>query len=182
MTFSPQTVLDFWYADAMRKQWFASTPQLDAEIRDRFEAIWEAAYVGELETWLAQPESALALIIVLDQFPLNMFRGQAKSFATEAQAIAAANEAIAKNYHLSIPKERVAFMYLPLMHSENLLDQDRCVQLFEAAGLADNARFAHHHRAIIQRFGRFPHRNAILGRVSTPEEIAYLNSPQAFKG
>lgn len=179
---SPDAVLDFWYADAMRKQWFASTPALDAEIRQRFESTWNAARLGELDRWLDQAESALALIIVLDQFPLNMFRGEAKSFATEAQAIAAAKHAISLDYPRQIPRERVAFMYLPLMHSERLADQELCVRLFEAAGLVENARFARHHYDIVQRFGRFPHRNAILGRESTPDEIAYLNSKEAFKG
>ncbi len=179
---TPQTILDFWYAESMRKHWFASTPELDAEIRQRFEATWEAARLGELDHWLQQPESALALIIVLDQFPLNMFRGQAKSFATEAQAIAASKHAINAHYPQQLPPERLAFLYLPLMHSEKLDDQALCVRLFESSGLTENARFARHHYEIVRRFGRFPHRNAILGRESTPEEIAYLNSKEAFKG
>jgi len=144
--------------------------------------MWEAARLGELDAWLHQPDTALALIIVLDQFPLNMFRGEAKSFATEAQAIAAAKYAIAENYAPHLPNDRLAFLYLPLMHSENLEDQAQCVRLFEAAGLVENARFARHHQDIVQRFGRFPHRNASLGRISTADEIAYLNSPGAFKG
>ena len=181
-SFSSQAVLDFWYADEMRKHWFASTPQLDNDIRHRFEAMWEAASEGKLDGWLEHPESALALIIVLDQFPLNMFRGEAKSFTTEAQALDAAKYAIGHGYDYDTPRERVAFMYLPLMHSENLVDQEQCVRLFEASGLVEHARFARHHHDIVKRFGRFPHRNAILGRDSTPEEIAYLNSKEAFKG
>jgi uncharacterized protein (DUF924 family) len=124
----------------------------------------------------------LALAIVLDQLPLNMYRGRPEAFSTEQRAVAVAKQAIAQGFDKQIPKDRLMFLYLPLMHSECLADQDRSVALFAAAGLAENLRFAEHHREIVRRFGRFPHRNAILGRASTPAELDYLASPQAFKG
>jgi uncharacterized protein (DUF924 family) len=124
----------------------------------------------------------LALVIVLDQFPLNMFRGQRESFATEAAAREAAVQAIAWGFDQSLTDEQKAFLYLPFMHSEDLADQDRAVALYEGAGLENSLKWARHHRELIRRFGRFPHRNAILGRPSTPEELAYLGSAGAFKG
>ena len=175
-------ILDFWFAEEMRTKWFASTPQLDATIRDQYERVWEAAMRGELEGWLDRPEGCLALAIILDQFPLNMFRGTPKGFASEAKSRDVARHAIDHSYDKQIDAARLAFLYMPFMHSENLVDQDLSVQLFEAAGLENNLRFAQHHRDIVRRFGRFPHRNAILGRVSTPQELAYLNSKEAFQG
>jgi uncharacterized protein (DUF924 family) len=180
--FSPQDILDFWYAPDMRSKWFASTPQLDAMIRERFESLWEAAVRGELDAWRSSPQGSLALAIILDQFPLNMFRGTAKSFSSEGQAIAVAKQAIAQGYDRQIDKAQLAFLYMPLMHSEDPADQDLSVELFAAAGLDNNLRFAKHHRDIVRRFGRFPHRNAILGRASSAEELAYLESKEAFKG
>jgi uncharacterized protein (DUF924 family) len=164
------------------KHWFNSTPELDNEIRERFESLWREAASGQHDDWLENAEAALALVIVLDQFPLNMFRGQVKSFATEQRAIDICREAIAKGFDQQLPENRLAFLYLPLMHSENIEDQDLSVELFRAAGLKNNLRFAEHHREIIRRFGRFPHRNAILGRDSTAEELNWLASPEAFKG
>lgn len=179
---TPQEVLDFWYGEEMAKRWFNATPALDEEIRTRFEATWAAAAQDTLSHWRNRAQDCLALCIVLDQFPLNMFRGKPKSFSTEEQAIAVAKHAIAQGFDRQIDKARLAFLYMPLMHSEYLLDQDLSVQLFAAAGLVHNLRFAQHHQDIVRRFGRFPHRNAILGRSSTPEELAYLDSKEAFKG
>ena len=175
-------ILDFWYAEEMRSKWFASTPQLDAMIKEKYALVWEAALRGELDDWLDTPDGCLALAIVLDQFPLNMFRGSAKSFSSEQKAIAVAKHAIGLGYDRLIERAKVAFLYLPLMHSENLADQDLCVQLFASAGLENNLRFAQHHREIVRRFGRFPHRNAILDRPSSAEELGYLNSTEAFLG
>lgn len=166
----------------MQKRWFASTPELDADIRNRYESLWARAAKGELDEWKNSPEGCLALVIILDQFPLNMFRGEAKSFKTEHQAIETTKHALAKGYHKSIPAEELAFLYMPLMHSENLEDQALSVKLFGEAHLESNLRFAEHHRELIRKFGRFPHRNAILGRESTAEEIAYLHSKEAFLG
>lgn len=179
---SPKDILDFWFAEAMRSKWFASTPQLDAAIKDQFEPVWEAAVNGELDHWLSNPDGCLALTIILDQLPLNMFRGTAQSFATEAKSRDVARHAIDQSYDKRIDPARLAFLYMPFMHSENLADQDLSVALFEAAGLENNLRFAKHHQEIVRRFGRFPHRNAILGRVSTPQELDYLNSKEAYKG
>jgi uncharacterized protein (DUF924 family) len=175
-------VLDFWYSAEMRPRWFNSTPALDDDIRKRFEPLWRRAAAGELDDWQDTPEGALALAIVLDQLPLNMYRGRPEAFATEQRAVAVAKRAIERGFDQRIAKDRLLFLYMPLMHSEHLDDQDRSVQLFGAAGLTDNVRFAEHHRGLIRRFGRFPHRNAILGRESSAEELDYLASPQAFKG
>jgi uncharacterized protein (DUF924 family) len=177
-----QALLGFWYAPAMRRRWFASTPELDAAIRERFEPLWQRARSGELDDWLAQPDSALALVILLDQLPLNMYRGQPEAYATGAQAVAAARRALAAGHDRQIPVDRLAFLFMPLMHSENLDDQDLSVALFRANGLTDNLRWAEHHRGLVRRFGRFPHRNRSLGRDSTPAELDYLASPGAFKG
>jgi len=178
----PTDILDFWFAEAMRSKWFASTPQLDAEIKEQFEPIWEAAFRGELDDWLNSADGCLALTIILDQLPLNMFRGTAKSFASEAKSRDIARHAIDQGFDMQIDPTRLAFLYMPFMHSENLADQDLSVALFEAAGLENNLRFAKHHRELVRRFGRFPHRNAILDRANTPQEIDYLNSKEAFKG
>lgn len=132
--------------------------------------------------WEATPEGALALVIALDQFPLNLFRGQAESFATEAAARAVADRAIARGFDQAMSPVQRQFLYLPFMHSETLDDQERSVRLYQQPGLEDSLRFARHHRDLIARFDRFPHRNAILGRTSTAEESTYLASPEAFHG
>jgi uncharacterized protein (DUF924 family) len=177
-----RALLDYWYAPAMRRRWFDSTPALDAEIRERFEDLFRRAASGELDAWLDDPDEALALVIILDQLPLNMYRGRPEAFASEAIAIAAAKRAIELGHDLDIAKERLQFLYMPLMHSEALADQDMSVAMFARAGLDENLRYAEHHRDIVRRFGRFPHRNAILGRESRPEELDYLAAPGAFKG
>lgn len=173
-------LLDDWFSEAMRPCWFASTPELDRSLRERYEALWQRARAGELNAWADSPEGALALVIVLDQLPLNMFRGRPESFSTEQQAAAIARQAIAAGHDRRLPADQRMFLFMPFMHSENLADQDRAVALFGAAGLP--TRWAEHHREIVRRFGRFPHRNAILGRTSSPEELDYLASPEAFKG
>jgi uncharacterized protein (DUF924 family) len=177
-----QELLDYWYSPRISKHWFASTPALDEEIRMRYEALWQQAAAGELDDWAFTPEGALALAIVLDQLPLNMYRGTPAAFATEQKAVGIARQAVAHGHDQSLPSDRRVFLYMPLMHSENLEDQDQSVALFQQSGLAANLRFAEHHRSIVRRFGRFPHRNAILNRESSPEEIAYLASAEAFKG
>lgn len=179
---TPDDILDFWFSPDMKTRWFSSTAELDRRIRERFEGLWRKAVEGQLDDWKATPEGCLALVIVLDQLPLNMFRGQALSFSSEQQAIQATRYALEQGYHQHIPAERLGFLFMPLMHSENLADQDLSLQLFEEAGLESNLYWARHHRELIRRFGRFPHRNAILGRASSPEEIDYLGSKEAFKG
>ena len=178
----PADVLDFWFADGMEKRWFRSDPDFDAIIRRRFENLWLAGARGKLDAWTETATGALALVIVLDQFPLNIFRGRPTAFVTEARAIAVSKAAIVRGFDQELTRERLAFLYMPLMHSELLDDQERSVALFEAAGLEENARFARHHRDLIRRFGRFPHRNPILGRSSTADEMSYLASDKAFLG
>lgn len=182
MIMGPDEVLDFWFADETKSAWFRSTPALDAAIRDRFDTLWRSAAVGGIDHWKATAQGALALVIVLDQFPLNMFRNQPAAFSTERRAIDVCKGAIGNRFDQELCGDRRAFLYMPLMHSEQLADQDLSVRLFAAAGLESNLRFARHHREIIRRFGRFPHRNAILGRTSTVGEVAYLASKEAFFG
>ena len=178
----PQEILDFWFSDEVRKLWFNSTPEFDALLRERFEAVWIRASRGELDEWLQSAAGCLALVIVLDQFPLNMFRGQAQSFAGEARSREVARAAIDKGFDQDLDPGLRSFLYMPFMHSEVLADQQLALQLFAQPGVDDNLRFARHHHDIIEKFGRFPHRNKALGRESSESEIEYLNSKQAFRG
>jgi uncharacterized protein (DUF924 family) len=177
---TPQDVLVFWRA-AGPKKWFAKDDAFDAEIKARFLATYEAAARGELSDWEATPEGALALLIVLDQFPRNIFRGSARAFAADATARAIADRAIGRGFDAAVPEGERMFLYLPFEHSENIDDQERCCALFRAMGNADLLRWAELHADIIRRFGRFPHRNAVLGRATTPDEQAFLDS-DGFKG
>jgi uncharacterized protein (DUF924 family) len=178
----PQEILDFWFSDEVRKLWFNSTAEFDALLRERFEALWMRASGGELDGWLQSASGCLALIIVLDQFPLNMFRGLAQSFASEAQSREVARVAIDKGFDQDLDLRSRAFLYTPFMHSEELVDQQQALQLFAQPGLEDNLRFARHHHDIVRKLGRFPHRNKALGRESSEAEIEYLNSKEAFTG
>ena len=171
---SPAEVLEFWRA-AGPKRWFAKDDTFDAEIRARFLPTYEAAVAGRLADWKATPDGALALSIVLDQFPRNMFRDSARAFAADASARTVADRAIAQGFDQSVPAAERIFFYLPFEHSEGLADQERCVALVRAIGNADLLRWAELHADIIRRFGRFPHRNAVLGRMTTPAEKAYLD-------
>jgi uncharacterized protein (DUF924 family) len=179
---SAAQIVDFWFSDAVSKRWFRSTKAFDDELRDRFEATVQAALRGELDDWLSSSTGVLALVILLDQLPLNIYRGTAESFAGEARSREAATVAIEHGWDQQLPSQQRAFLYLPFMHSEAVADQDRAVALFHAAGLEGNLRWAKHHREIVRRFGRFPHRNRILGRESTAEEEAWLASDEAFRG
>ena len=178
----PQEILDFWFSDEIRKLWFNSTPEFDAMLRERYQDAWQQAGRGELDHWLQDAAGCLALVIILDQFPLNMFRDQALAYATEAQSRDVARVAIQRNFDCLLEVEQRAFLYMPFMHSEELADQQRALELFAEPGLEGNLRFARHHHDIIEKFGRFPHRNEALGRVSSVAEIDYLNSKQAFTG
>lgn len=182
MNFSSRDIIHFWFEDIDNKLWFNSTPELDAEIKARFEELFQAALKNELSEWQDTAEGCLALIIILDQFPLNMYRGKPESFAGEAKAIETAKIAVEKGFDQMLEKKHKAFMYMPFMHSEKLEDQDLSVELFEKAGLEHNLRFAKHHRDIIRTYGRFPHRNKILGRESSQSELDYLASDEAFLG
>ena len=167
-------VLAFWQA-AGNDRWFAKDAAFDAEIRARFLATHEAAARGELTGWQDTPAGALALVILLDQFPRNMFRGSARTFATDAKALALAQAAIARGFDRAVAPEMRTFFYVPFMHSEQLPHQARCVALYRAAGDAYSLKYAEEHQDIIRRFGRFPHRNAVLGRETTPEERRFLD-------
>lgn len=179
---SPHAILEFWFSARCRPLWFNSTPEFDGEIAQRFEGVFYEALNDGLSGWQQSPEGCVALVIVLDQFPLNMFRSQPQSFSGEQKAREVARHAIANHFDAPLPDEQKAFLFMPFMHSENLDDQDQGVELFEKAGLKENLRFAKHHRGIIRRFGRFPHRNKILGRQSSQEELDYLSSDAAFLG
>lgn len=175
-----QDILDFWFSEPCRKCWFQSTEEFDREIQQEFESVWLSAKSGELDDWKNTPEGCLALVIILDQFPLNMYRGEAKSFSTEAMARDISRLALERGFDQNMDESQKLFLYLPFMHSESLADQERSVELFQNAGM--DTHWAEHHRDIVKRFGRFPHRNASLGRQSSEAELAYLQSDEAFKG
>ena len=170
-------VLEFWFRECGSERWFGGGPELDAVIRERFAATIEAAATGALDHWAATPEGAVALCVLLDQFPRNAWRDTPQAFAHDAKARALAMAAIAAGQDAALPTERRLFLYLPLEHSEDLAHQERCCALMAGLGCASWLDYAQRHRAIVARFGRFPHRNAILGRASTPEEAAFLLEP-----
>jgi uncharacterized protein (DUF924 family) len=172
--FAPSDVLAFWRG-AGPDRWYAQNEAFDAEIRRRYLKLWRSAEAGELAAWEQSDDGALALVIVLDQFPRNMFRGDARAYSSDAMACEVASRAIDRGTDACIAEDLRAFLYMPLMHSERLSDQLRCVDLFRAAGSADNLKYAEDHAAIIRRFGRFPHRNGILGRPMTADEQAFLD-------
>jgi uncharacterized protein (DUF924 family) len=167
----PAEILTFW-REAGRDRWYERDEAFDAEVRRRYLELWRAN-AGELSSWETSDEGALALTIVLDQFPRNMFRGSAEAFASDAKARAVAGRAIARGADARIEPALLEFLYMPFMHSESLPDQLRCVELFRAS--PDNLKYAEQHAEIIRRFGRFPHRNRVLGRPTTPEEQAFLD-------
>ena len=177
-----QDVISYWFSEKSQKHWFNSTPEIDAEIKEKYEGLWQSSAAGRFDSWQETAEGSLALIIVLDQFPLNMFRGEAKSFQTEQQAIDVALKAIDDGFDKRLSTVRLSFLLMPLMHSEKLEDQELSVKLFADHNLADNLKFSQHHRDLIIEFGRFPHRNAILERESTQAELDYLASKRAFMG
>jgi uncharacterized protein (DUF924 family) len=172
---APQDVLAFWRG-AGPERWFKKDDALDAEIAARFLATYERAVHGELSAWETTPEGALALVIVLDQFPRNMFRGQARTYAADTVARDIARRALARGLDREVPSADRRFFYLPLMHSEDLADQEHCVALARAYGDDEFTKYAEQHAGIVRRFGRFPHRNAMLGRASTPAEQEFLDA------
>lgn len=179
---SSDELLTFWFSERVKPLWYNSTPEFDAELREKYLNTYQAALKGELSSWEDSPRGSLALVICLDQLPLNMFRNKPESFAGEEPSRQVAARAIAKDFDQKLDDEQKAFLYLPYMHSEDLADQDRVLDLFASAGLEGNLKWAKHHRGIVERFGRFPHRNKILGRKSTSEEVEYLQSDEAFTG
>lgn len=172
---SAADVLAFWRA-AGPDRWFEDDAGFDAAIRERFAATYEDAAAGLLSAWEERPQSALALVIVLDQFPRNMFRNSARAYAADSLARAVAGRAIARGFDRQVAIPERTFFYLPFEHSEELADQERAVALIGETGDADSLKWAELHADIIRRFGRFPHRNAVLGRTTTPEEQAFLDA------
>jgi len=181
-------VLDFWFGAPAslergrpRKAWFEKSDAFDAAVRERFGATHAAADTGALDAWRRTPHAALALVITLDQFPRNMFRGEARAFASDPRALGVARELVARGYDAAMMPVERCFAYLPFEHAEDLAAQRRAVELFASMAQdswgATTLDYARRHHDVIARFGRFPHRNAILGRVSTPEEIAFLQEP-----
>ena len=185
---TPAEVLAFWFgdADAVDQRWFRRSDAFDAEIGARFGATVQDALAGRLDGWAARPPGVLASIVLLDQFTRNMYRGTPAAFAGDVQALALARHLLDSDEHLQLPPLQRWFAYLPLEHAEDLALQQQCVRLFEAlaaeAGphreaLSGALDYARRHHDVIVRFGRFPHRNAILGRASTREEAAFLLQP-----
>ena len=176
---TPDEVLAFWLDECSPADWYKSDPALDAKIRDRFEATWQEATEGALGLWLTYASGTLAYIILTDQLPRNMFRDSAQAFATDKLARAAAKMAIDRKWDLKIDEPARQFFYLPLMHAENLCDQDRAVRLIHTRmsnGGDSNRAHACAHRSVIRDFGRFPYRNTVLGRKTTPAEQAFLDA------
>ena len=180
MIASPEAVLAFW-REAGPNKWFTKDTVFDEEIRQRFLETYEAATAEKLSGWERTAEGALALAIVLDQFPRNMFRGDARTYAADALAREVAERALARGFDRELPSPEWQFFYLPFEHSESLPDQERCCALFAAAGDPGLLKWAELHADIIRRFGRFPHRNAVLSRATTPDEQAFLDG-DGFKG
>jgi uncharacterized protein (DUF924 family) len=185
-----EAMLDFWFGPAPdparlqpRRIWFRTTPQFDAALRDGFLADLEAAAEGGLAAWEGSAEGALALVLLLDQVPRNLFRGTPRAYLTDAAARAVADRALARGFDQRVPPVWRQFFYMPFHHSEDFVDQQRARALFEALppdpDRAETLRYARRYHEIIARFGRFPHRNAILGRGSTAEEIAFLSEGDA---
>jgi uncharacterized protein (DUF924 family) len=179
-----QAVLDFWFGadDAPREEWFRKDAAFDRRIAERFGPLVERALAGELAGWQESPDSALALILLLDQFTRNIFRDSPRAFAGDPLALATARSLVASGRDQALPPLRRAFAYMPFEHAEDLAAQDEAVRLFtplaeQAPFLAEMLDYAHRHRVIVARFGRFPHRNAVLGRVSTAEEAQFLTQP-----
>ena len=172
---TPEEVLSFWLDECEPKDWYVADEKLDATIRARFEPVWRKAMDGGLSQWMAYPSGCLAYIILTDQFSRNMFRGTGGAFASDFAAKAVAKQAINKGWDMRIDAPARQFFYLPLMHSENLCDQDRCVRLMKERMGPDSLLHARAHREVIRDFGRFPYRNEALGRKSTAAELAYIS-------
>ena len=185
---NPAGVLDFWFGSEggpgygeFRSQWFQKDEDFDREVTDRFGDLYEEAAAGRLDAWREEAKSCLALVICLDQFPRNMYRGDARTHATDGDALDAAKYGIEHALDRELPPFQRMFLFMPFMHAESVEDQHRSVELFEGLaaepGGPDVVEYAVGHRDIVERFGRFPHRNALLGRETTPEEAEFLAQP-----
>lgn len=167
-------ILNFWFIETEMKQWFVKDPEFDNTIRSRFGQRYGQGASDQLDHWCATPDGTLALVILLDQFSRNLFRGDAKTFATDAKALQICKDAIEKGFDAQVADNRRSFLYLPFEHSEELADQERAVALFVAMGNKELLKWAEKHKVIIERFGRFPHRNEVLGRETTEQEKQFL--------
>lgn len=181
-----RAVLDFWFGppddpmhDQFRENWFQKSDAFDAEVRDRFAALYDAARPGAFESWAESPRGALALVLLLDQVPRNIHRGTPAAFGTDARALEVAKQALRDGHDLVLSRMERLFLYMPFQHSEDLVEQERSLALYERLGLEDAQKFAARHHEIIARFGRFPHRNAVLGRESSSEEESFLQEPNS---
>lgn len=171
---TPEQVIAFW-KEAGTARWFKKDSAFDEEIRTRFLATHEAAAAGKLTAWEKSATGALAMMLLLDQFPRNMFRDSGRAFATDPQALALAKRAIGRGFDVLVEPQMRAFFYLPFMHAEDLTEQNRGITLYRTAGDTDGEKWAQMHADIIRKFGRFPHRNTVLGRDTTPDERAFLD-------
>jgi uncharacterized protein (DUF924 family) len=176
---TPQEVLDFWFGECTREDWFKVSASLDQEMRRRFRDTHLALAGGVVGAWRATPANQLATVIVLDQFPRNIYRGTALAFATDGLALQEAKTALNAGADQAVAREHRCFFYMPFEHAEDLIEQDKAVDLFRALGDEEYFDFAIRHRAVIATYRRFPHRNAALGRVSTEAERDYLAQPDA---
>ncbi|MDA0308930.1 MAG: DUF924 domain-containing protein [Proteobacteria bacterium] len=174
-----QEILDFWFSDDARDKWFIKDAAFDEEVKKNFLTTYKQAKLDPEKSFEDSPEGTLALIITLDQFPRNMFRDTKESFATDDAALKAANISIKKNYDKKLTDEQRKFLYIPFMHSEDIRDQRTCVALFNRLKDQQSVDYALRHKEIILRFSRFPHRNEILGRKSTDEELKFLTQPNS---
>ena len=183
-----EEVLQFWFGredepgyGEFREAWFRKDPEFDREVQERFGTLCERAASGELDGWRDDARSCVALVICLDQFPRNVFRGDGRTHATDAKALETAGYALERALDRELPPFQRMFLYMPFMHSENLEDQRRSIELFgrlaEKPGAPDVTSYAQGHKEIVERFGRFPHRNEILNRDTTPEEAEFLEKP-----
>lgn len=172
-----ENITDFWFNEIDSKMWWKKDLDFDQLINQRFSTVLQSAERGELYNWRTRPQGRLAEIIVLDQFSRNIYRDTAQAFANDAAALVLAQEALRADAHKKLSTTQQAFLFMPYMHSESAVMHTIAVQLFSAPGLKNNLDFEHKHKAIIDRFGRYPHRNAILGRQSTPEELEFLQQP-----
>ncbi|WP_428669226.1 DUF924 family protein [Reyranella sp.] len=186
-TASIRDILDFWFLPLddpdhgkPREIWWDSTPEFDAESRARFGALVDKAIAGGLDPWRKSPDGALALVLLCDQFPRNIHRRGARAFSGDIKARETARFAIAHNYPVAYGRDMRMFFFMPFQHSEELADQEFCCTLFASLHDEDNNKHANDHRDIVARFGRFPHRNEVLGRECTPEEVDYLKTAKRF--
>ncbi len=169
-----EKIIEFWFSEANRKKWFVKNENFDQEITDKFSDIHAQAIQCELYEWRESALGALAEVIVLDQFSRNMFRNKPQSFMYDSLALTLAQNAISRHFDLELNQEQRSFLYMPFMHSESLVIHEQAVKLFKDLGNSMNIEFEYKHKAIIERFGRYPHRNKILGRPSTSEEVKFL--------